>query len=276
MASVTVVAMSDLPATSTAFDLDTAVERVADGAYAVTVSDRWNALGGGPNGGYLLGLCLRALSAEAPHPDPIAVSAFFTGRVAPGSAELRARRLRGGPRLATGATELLQDGKPVVQATATFADLAAGGRTLELVEPPELPPPDDCLDLLGERSIPGLTIADRIEYRVPELPGWARGEPSGDPSADFWMRFADGRDADTLSLPMLVDAAAPVVLELGELGSITLQLGVHVRARPAPGWLACRARTRHVIDGYHEEDFELWDERGHLVAQSRQLALLPS
>jgi hypothetical protein len=51
---------------------------------------------------------------------------------------------------------------------------------------------------------------------------------------------------------------------------------VHVRARPAPGWLACRVLTRHVIGGYHEEDFEVWDSRGTLVAQSRQLALLPS
>ena len=77
------------------------------------------------------------------------------------------------------------------------------------------------------------------------------------------------------SLPLLVDAAAPAVLEIGELGSQTLELTVHLRARPAPGWMACRISTRHVIDGYHEEDFEIWDSAGHLVAQSRQLAALP-
>ena len=45
----------------------------------------------------------------------------------------------------------------------------------------------------------------------------------------------------------------------------------------APGWLACRATTRFVSNGYHEEDFEVWDSAGTLVAQSRQLALiLPS
>ena len=37
---------------------------------------------------------------------------------------------------------------------------------------------------------------------------------------------------------------------------------------------ACRATTRFVSNGYHEEDFEIWDSAGTLVAQSRQLALI--
>ena len=53
-------------------------------------------------------------------------------------------------------------------------------------------------------------------------------------------------------------------------------LGICLQAlRPAPGWLACRVTTRYVMHGYHEEDFEIWDARGTLVAQSRQLAMLP-
>ena len=89
------------------------------------------------------------------------------------------------------------------------------------------------------------------------------------------MRYRDGRDADSLSLPALVDAAAPVVLDLGEAGSSTVELTVHVRARPAPGWLACRSTTRFVAGGFYEEDFEIWDSTGVLGAQSRQFALLP-
>lgn len=68
---------------------------------------------------------------------------------------------------------------------------------------------------------------------------------------------------------------SPPVIDLGEFGSTTIELAVHVQARPAPGWLACRASTRHVIDGFHDGDFEIWDATGALVAQSRQLALLP-
>jgi acyl-CoA thioesterase len=92
---------------------------------------------------------------------------------------------------------------------------------------------------------------------------------------EFWMRLADGREPDLFTLALMVDAAPPAVLDLGERGSTTLELTVHLRARPAPGWLACRVSTRHVRDGFHEEDFEVWDSTGTLVAQSRQLALLP-
>jgi acyl-CoA thioesterase len=98
--------------------------------------------------------------------------------------------------------------------------------------------------------------------------------PSGDPSMTFWMRFADGREPDLLSLPFLVDAAYPAVMEIGELPSATIELTVHLRDRPAPGWLACQINTRHIAGGFHEEDCNIWDTRGVLVAQSRQLAIL--
>jgi len=42
----------------------------------------------------------------------------------------------------------------------------------------------------------------------------------------FWMRFGEGRDADMLSLPLLVEAAAPVVMEVGATGSSTLEMTV--------------------------------------------------
>jgi acyl-CoA thioesterase len=51
-------------------------------------------------------------------------------------------------------------------------------------------------------------------------------------------------------------------------------LSIYLRARPEPGWLACRAVSRYVADGYHEEDFEIWDSAGTLVAQSRQLCMI--
>jgi len=258
------------------FDADRAVETVADHRFAAAITDRWNVLGGRPNGGYVMGVCLQALTRVLPSPDPLVVSAFFLRPVVPGPAEVRTAVIRSGRRIATGEATLYQDGKESLRVTAAFSDLRQpAGRTVVLAARPELPPPDQAMDLMGGRVIPELSIAQRVEYRVAAWPGWARGEPSGRPSQEFWMRFRDGREPDLLSLASLVDAAAPPVLELGETGSATIELTVHLRAHPAPGWLACRVATRFVIGGYHEEDFEIWDSTGALVAQSRQLALLP-
>ena len=250
------------------FDLDTS----ADASGSLTLSDRWSVLSG-VNGGYMLAVCVRALEGVLPFPDPLVVSGFFLRPGTPGPAWVTASVLRAGKTTAFGEARLLRNGKEIVRATAAFTDLGAGsGPSFSDGQPPELPPPDDCVGL-RTGSLPGLSIADRVEYRTAALPGWLRGAPSGTPSLEFWMRFRDGREPDLWSLPLLVDAAAPAVMELGA-ASTTIELTIHLRARPAPGWLACRALTRFVAGGYHEEDFEIWDSAGTLVAQSRQLALV--
>jgi len=257
------------------FDADTRVEPAGDGVYDATVTDRWNALGGGANGGYLLTLCVQALARELAPPDPLAISAFFLRPGEPGPAQLRTEIARSGRRVATGEARLIQQEREIVRAVASFSDLAAAdGPTDVRNAPPDLPPPEECLDLTAGGSLPGVTITDRFDYRLPQLPGWVQGAPTGEPHSEFWIRFKDGRAADTIALPGIVDAAAPVLLELGH-ASITVELTVHVRGRPAPGWLACRVFTRHLIDGFHEEDFEIWDGAGRLVVQSRQLGLVP-
>ena len=153
-----------------------------------------------------------------------------------GAAEVRTEVVRSGRRTATGQSTLHQDGRGIVRLVATFGDLHdSSGRTAEFGTPPELPPPDHAHDLLLKGSLPGVSITEQVEYRAAEPPGWARGEPAGDPRQEFWMRFADGREPDPLALAALVDAAAPAVLELGARGSATLELTVHVRAPPRAG-----------------------------------------
>jgi acyl-CoA thioesterase len=257
-----------------AFDTDSRVWPAgADGEFAAELTDRWNGTAGAVNGGYMLATCTRALGLAMPFPDPVVVSGFFLRPGAAGSAGVRPSVLRSGRTMAFGEAALTQDGKDIVRATAAFARLGgADGPVFLDGTPPALPPPAECVGV-PVASFGLASIAERIEFRSAELPGWFRGEPSGRPASEFWTRFADGREADLLSLLLLVDSTAPSVLELGA-GSTTIQLTVHLRAHPAPGWLACRATTRFVSNGYHEEDFEVWDSAGTLVAQSRQLALI--
>jgi acyl-CoA thioesterase len=265
------------------FDDDTAVIPVEPGRYRATVTDRWGLLGAGggfANGGYALAICLRAVAAQSPHPHPVTVSATYLSRVRFGAAEVLVEPMRSGRRLSAAQARLVQDGKERLRVVTTFGDLAAAdGRTELRNAPPSLPAPEDCAGLATRESVPGFTLADRVETRYVELPGWRRGSPAGKLTDEFWLRFtpdSDGRyrDHDPISVAAMVDMATPPVIDLGERGSTTIELSVHVRGLPAPGWLACRASTRHVIDGYHDEDFEIWDATGRLVAQSRQLALL--
>jgi len=267
------------------FDVDTAVELREPGRYAATVTDRWGLLGAGggfANGGYVLAICLQAVAAQSAHPHPVAVSATYVSRARFGAADVFVEPIRSGRRLSVAQARLVQDGKERVRVVATFRDLAtASGRTELRNAAPDLPPAEQCPGLTTRETVPGFTLADRVEGRYVELPGWRTGAPAGKLTDEFWMRFTadeDGsrREPDPIALAALVDMATPPVIDLGERGSTTIELSVHVRGLPAPGWLACRASTRHVIDGYHDEDFEIWDSSGRLVAQSRQLALLAS
>lgn len=91
-----------------------------------------------------------------------------------------------------------------------------------------------------------------------------------------WLSFTDGRPPDALALLLFADSMPPPIFRvLGQRGWIpTVELTVHIRARPAPGPVAGIFRTRHLTGGLLEEDGRLWDSAGRLVAISRQLALL--
>lgn len=256
------------------FDRDTAVTQVDHGQFEADISDRWNTFVG-PDGGYVMALAVRALQETLPFPDPLVTSGHFLRPAAVGGVTITTEAVKVGRRHATATARVSQAGRDLLVVVGTFADLTgATGRTEMIARPPDLPDPIDCIDPLASMPDVGASIVHRVAYRLAELPGWMRGEPSGRPAAEFWMRLQDGRPPDPLALTFLVDAAPPTVLEIGETASSTVELTTHVRARPAEGWLACRLATKHVMNGYHEEDMEIWDSAGTLVAQSRQLALL--
>jgi len=199
------------------------------------------------------------------------VSAHFPSKTVPGPAEVAVEVLREGGHSAAVA-RLEQDGQTRVHVTATYGDLGtATGPTRVLEVTPEFPPPEDCVPAEGPVA-PEFTR--RFDLRLtPDTAVWATSRPSGVPEMSGWIRFADGREPDTAMLPLVADAFPPTLFNLMETGWVpTIEFAVHVRGRPAPGWLQCRFRSRYLIEGYVEEDGEVWDSTGRLVALSRQLA----
>lgn len=239
-------------------------------------------VGAGVNGGYLLGVVGQALAQVEPDkPDPISVSAYYLSAAVPGPATVRPRVVRRGRGVSTFAADLWQGDAHRITVLATYGDLGAVPDDIRTTAtPPDLPPLADCVSnsLAPEEVRRMAPVMDRFDMRFdPRHVGWAVGQPSGNGELQAWFRLAEEREPDTVSLLTVVDALPPVTFDLGLPGwAPTLELTAHVRARPAPGWLRVRHATRNVAGGMFEEDCEVWDSADRLVAQSRQLARLPS
>ncbi|WP_406409111.1 thioesterase family protein [Streptomyces halstedii] len=266
------------------FDRDTAVTLRGEGVYDAELSAGWTIIQA-VNGGYLLAMLGRALSDALPHSDPFSVSAHYLTASAPGPAVIRTQTVRTGRTLSTGQASLFQyaeDGTEVerIRVLATYGDL--DGLTDEVrtsAEPPAIPPREDCLGPSdGPAPIPGSSaITERLDIKLdPATVGWAVGAPSGRGEMRGWFGLADGRDPDPFSLLLAVDALPPTAFELGLKGwTPTIELTTHIRCRPAPGPLRVSITTRNLAGGFLEEDADVWDSAGRLVAQSRQLARAP-
>ncbi len=250
--------------------------------YDARLSDRWS-VGGAINGGAQLALVGSALShafGDRGQPHPVAMSAVFLAPGQDGPAEVATSVVRQGGRTSVGQASLLQDGRERLRATAVMSDLTGfTGDVRTTAERPAIPPPDACVSTADAPS--GFTdtvqLVQRFDLRLdPATAGWAVGSPSGQGAIQAWARFEDGHPWDVLSLLLAVDVLPPVTFDLGLGGwAPTVELTAHVRAVPAPGWVQVRHATRNLAGGLFEEDAEVWDSAGRLVAQSRQLAMVP-
>lgn len=256
------------------FDRETEVEAAGEGLWRAEISAGWN-IGQTPNGGYLLAIGTRALSRALPHPDPLTVTGHFLARSKPGPMQIKVDVHRPGSSTSTASALMSQDGEPKVALLATFCDLSrANGITRHDDGPPELPPLEDCLAYEGGPN-EALAMQQRVEQRfAPQSVGWTRGELNSRSDMRGWVGFADGRAPDLLSLAFFADCFPPAVFtSMGPVGWVpTLELTVHFRAKPSPGLLRCAFRSASITGGFTEEDGELWDSDGKLVALSRQMA----
>ncbi len=267
---------------SSVFDTQTAVtpRPQAPGTYDATLDGGWK-VGGGLNGGYLLAVIGNALKDTFPNkPDPLSISAYYLSATTEGAAEVEVRVLREGGTVATAAADLKQGDDTRITVLATYGDLDRDADDVRTTaEPFDLPTPEKCVpNTMAPESLRKVApLMGRFEMLFhPDHIGWAVGEPNGSGELSAWFRLEDGRDPDPIELLLVVDALPPVMFTHGQLGwAPTLELTAHVRAKPAPGWLRVRHATRNIAGGMFEEDCEVWDSAGRLVAQSRQLARLP-
>ncbi|MFT7600386.1 MAG: acyl-coenzyme A thioesterase PaaI-like protein [Acidimicrobiales bacterium] len=248
--------------------------------FSASVIKGWD-IRGIPHGGYLSSLVAAAACSVVEHSDPVSISANFLAPPAFGPAEVHTEILRSGKRQSTVTARLIQDGVERVHAVVIVGTVADDEPTQwgTDISAPTIAAPDECI-VLGDRRLPDgeeLALHQHLDLRLVPDVGWLDEKPSGVPRLDGWMRYVDGRAPDPLALLMFSDGLPPSLFEaLGnEIGHVpTVQLTTHLFSRPAPGWIQARCTTRANGGGFVNEDGELWDENGRLVATTRQLALL--
>lgn len=269
------VSVADLGALSrTSADADTVTSTI--------VIDPVFTVGPKVHGGALQVVCAHAAVDAVGRPEmvPVAISSDYLRAPEPRDVDVVATVVKRGRRVCLVDVVVAQDGRDAVRSVVTLAEPDHGtprhsGVPEVLASMPD-EPADDAIPVRGSvvADVVHLAAAVDMVYDRSSVPVMA-GE-RGAPETRFWARPVDG-DPDGFFAILGGDLSMPVVMNLGVFGwAPTLQMTTYLRRRPAPGWLRARVTTTEIGQGWFEEDHLLVDATGAVVAQSRQLALVPS
>jgi len=258
----------------------TEVRPVGDGRFEADIHPGWDIMGNA-NGGYLLAMVARAAAVTASKPDPVSVTGHFLAPGKPGPVTIVTDLVRTGRRFSTVTATMSTADRPMLTMVGSFADLGIGGGDdpveRHVTGPPHLPPPEDCVAVEPADTFPPPFVAN-VDLRIhPDDVPFVNG-PTGRMVIRGWFRLPGDEPVDPFGLILAADAFPPSIFngDLPVAWTPTLELTVHVRTRPSDVWYAVIVSTRFVTGGFLEEDAEVWNRSGRLVAQGRQLALVPT
>ncbi|MCG6879362.1 MAG: thioesterase family protein [Deltaproteobacteria bacterium] len=242
------------------------------GRFRGRISGNWS-VNGNPNGGYLMGIMVDAALRKSEKKRTPIVTANFISRGTPGTAQIVVEKISHSRQFQRFQVSLFQEGEEKVRALATFsAEKENCPDERYETGPAPLPSRDRCV------SLPDLTaygLFRQVELLLdPSCAGWLQKRLSERSENRGWMRLRDDHPYDIASILLVADALPPGILaSRGMVAWVpTIELSVSIRNMPKSRWLNCSLRTRFVTCGLLEADGEVWDEKGNLVAISRQIA----
>ena len=239
-------------------------------------------VGNTPHGGYLMALMNKALAQVLPHSSAINSNVYYLDRTEAASAELHVEVIRVSKGSSMGQVKLIQDGCLTCLFSALFSDFEFMKGHSGLKTP-----------------LPSIIQSTEVnEYQVMNYDKWKAGstplfiqqlEMSVHPDHAWWDRTIStneaearcsaylelkGGSADAFVLSYLSDILPPVVQnKYGSLGWVpTLTLTTNIRQLPTTSRLFIDGIAKDINNGYFEQDCNIWDLNGNLVATSRQLA----
>lgn len=201
------------------------------------------------------------------------ITANYLSRCEPGEAKILTEKISASKQFERFQARLHQNGKEKIRAFGTFAseDIDCTLESYEMSEP-KIKALEECFPV---PELPNYTLFGQMDIRLdPICTGWMSGKLSDNSEILGWIKFKTERPFDILSILLVADSFPPAVLSSqGMVAWVpTIEFSVNIRNIPTTQWLKCIFRTRFITCGLLEEDGEIWDEAGRLVAISRQIA----
>ncbi len=255
-----------------------------DGGYRAEIDPMWT-IGAKVHGGAMAAIIAaaarRTLHGRGVPMDPLAISLDFQAAPDPGTVDLVVDVRKVGRQISLADVTLSQGGRLAVRASVTLGYLDEHPPVHQT--PLDMPVTPAADAIVYENSAFGdfVHVSQAVTLRMDnESAAFARGA-TGEPELRLWAKpfDGDGGDPELLALLaiLLTDMSAPVVFNLGsgQGWCPTVQMTVFLRRRPAPGWFRIKSTTVSVGTNAFDEDHVVVDSTGAVVAQSRQLALIP-
>ena len=256
-------------------DFDTVITPEGQGQYRVCLSENWS-INNTPNGGYIMGVLARAMARECGLSARTAIlTANYLDRCDQRPARILVETMGESGSFIRLQARLVQNERERIRAMATFLRPSASGsdsRAVFLSGPESVAPREVCVQV---PPVEGYSLYGAIDLRLdPASAGWMENRFSDRAVMKGWIDFKDPRPVDLEALALFADCFPPAVFaNRGRVAWVpTVEYSVNVRQRPVHGSVKGIFSSRFISQGLVEEDGELWDEAGNLLAISRQIA----
>ena len=240
-------------------------------------------VGNTPHGGYLMALMQKALTNILPHSTAISSSVQYLDRIDAKPFELEVNVFKTSRGSSSGIVKLKQDNKICTTFTGTCSDFEFMKGYDDLQKP--LPKifndsnKKDYVNMNYDKISKGFTPAfiQQLECLIhPDHAWWNReakqNNQDNEARCSAFLEMEGGKP-DQFCLSFYSDILPPVVSnKYGPLGWIpTITLTTHIRQLPTTSEVYADFKASDINKGYFEQDCNIWDLDGNLVASSRQL-----
>jgi acyl-CoA thioesterase len=269
------------------FSSETEVTQLGVGRYSANMDRSWWIVSG-PNGGYVAAVILRAICEEVNDParQPRSITLQFLRVPKEGEVEIEVVVERVGRTVSNLSARMTQDGVLLVITIAVLAENREA--SLSFNELPGLPllPDGTAIPAAESLAAEDLDPSRDVPMRAHYEQRWVIGEhpfqplPSGESVARTggWLRPAGGEAIDSIALAAMSDAWLPPIFSRVREPLLipTIDLTIHFRGLPTDPYAFCFVlfESPLSLDGYLIEHGQIFDAQGHLIAESRQLAVV--